>query len=167
MALVYGVTLVESMVKDYLRYLMTNKTLPATTLSSEKEMGGDAAPRWWHEDQGLNDLRLKVWKTQIQNWCESVLDQDGVEFSDKKRQSQVTKAIRNSASFFDHWRVLVVSIAIRNCIIHSDGLMNAVQHRRTPLCPIDEEPHWDTGLIYDVFSALDLLNNQFSTLAVD
>jgi hypothetical protein len=167
MALVYGVTLLESMVKDYTRFLMVVDHVRRKPLLTVSQANGAREPQWWHRDESLEKLKKSVWKNQVRKWSLAVRNGEDRRYRNKAKHAAATRAVGGAASDFDHWRVLMASIAVRNCIIHSDGLMNDIQYKKTPLCDVAEEPSWDTGLIFDLFSALDLFNNRLSEICLE
>ena len=166
MALVYGVTLLESMVKDYTRFLMVVDQTRRKPLLSLPPTNENRELQWWHRDESLEKLKKSVWKSQLRKWSLAVRNGEDRRYRNKAKHAAAVRAVGGAASDFPHWRVLMASIAVRNCIIHSDGLMNDIQYRRTPLCDVAKEPSWGTGLIFDLFSALDLFNNRLSEICL-
>ena len=162
MALVYGMAILESMVKDYSRYLMLNERSPATTLPAEHSMLGNEPPTLLHEHQNPRGLQLGKWKKMVENWADAVRYHAQEEFARDDRRKKVVKALVAQCDTFQYWQVLITASVIRDCVIHSDGLMNKLAHKKAPLCDVEIMPDWGFRLVYDMFATLDILNDHLS-----
>lgn len=159
MSLVYLVARLESMVKDYTRFLLSPKRKYEESLTSDNDCKYPESK--YHNGKLLQ--KTEAWKKQVGNWISEVFEE-----SDVNSTNQIVKCkIQLCALSLSRWPVLITSVALRNLETHNRGVMNKRTYELAPLCEIGEKPAWDIGLLYDLQTAISLLNCQLAKIRID
>ncbi|HUV30602.1 MAG TPA: hypothetical protein VMY05_05910 [Acidobacteriota bacterium] len=159
--LVYGVVILEAMVKDYARYLVFNKRQPATCRKMQDSML-PVEPTFSDKMKDASALKHQQWQKKLIGWIKQVGQQVGGDQGRDSRFLAVREAIIKRCMDFSHWTIVYKCCIIRNLEVHNNGLMNERNHKCAPICDIGQKPSWDWELVRDLFTALDLLNVHLS-----
>ncbi len=165
MTLVFGVAILESMVKDYVQYFAqcvdgTKQVDPSIPQSSSDN---------WVPGVSNNEkvnLPRESWKRRLRKWTQEKRKEASKETGTERNWSEAESKVEGCCVAFAHWRVLLKSVVIRNLEMHNGGVMTDRTHKHTPLCDAGEKLDWSSSkdLVCGLRLSLHSLNGDLSQL---
>jgi hypothetical protein len=162
-SLVFGVAILESMVKDYYEYRAMLLEADSTVAPSTATFFQDEwVPGVKKDEPGLSPAS---WEHRLDKWAERRRSALPVGSTAGGNWVKAVSTVRSYCMSFAHWKVLLKAVVVRNLEMHNGGKMNPETHKHNPILPVGSRLDWDNdnGLLYGLRSALDLLNQGLNT----
>lgn len=155
MSLVFGVGILESMVKDYYQYYSETIDDRQPTISMQHQVESVFIPSSSRCNSGLS---TESWQYRLDGWATKRRKNMPKDSVDEQPWQQAVTCVSQYCVSFKEWPTLLESIVIRNLEMHNGGLMNKVTHKHNPICSVGNKPTWGRDLVYGLHTTLDLLN---------